>query len=121
MLVFRTNDDSYSFESTFGGDWWMTGMRTALYASFEQSLFISARHVTVVEPSGTVTPGNVQFDNLRRIMVGVLAFPAQLRVEPFAGGGFAIMEALNVEVSCATCSGSDLGQLQDEPDRAATK
>src|SRR2546422_7033644 len=24
-----------------------------------------------------------------------LAFPAQLRVEPFAGGGFAIMEALN--------------------------
>ena len=121
ILVFRTNFDSYSFEPTFGGHWLITGKRTALYASFEQSLFISARHVTVVEPSGTVTPGNVQFDNLRRIMVGVLAFPAQLRVEPFAGGGFAIMEALNVEVSCATCSGSDLGQLQDEADRAATK
>src|SRR2546428_10047230 len=54
-------------------------------------------------------------------MVGVLAFPAQLRVEPFAGGGFAIMEALNVQVSCASCTGSDLGQLQDEADRAATK
>ena len=121
ILVFRTNFDSYSFEPTFGGHWLITGKRTALYASFEQSLFISPRHVTVVEPSGTVTPGNVQFDNLRRIMVGVLAFPAQLRVEPFAGGGFAIMEALNVEVSCATCSGSDLGQLQDEADRAATK
>src|SRR2546425_1174348 len=39
----------------------------------------------------------------------------------FAGGGFAIMEALNVQVSCATCTGSDLGQLQDEADRAATK
>src|SRR5207253_1741930 len=83
--------------------------------------FISPRHVTIVEPSGAVTPGNVQFDNLRRIMVGVLAFPAQLRVEPFAGGGFAIMEALNVQVSCASCTGSDLGQLQDEADRAATK
>src|SRR6266581_3018978 len=121
ILVFRTNYDSYSFEPTFGGHWLITGKRTALYASFEQSLFISPRHVTIVEPSGAVTLGNVQFDNLRRIMVGVLAFPAQLRVEPFAGGGFAIMEALNVQVSCATCTGSDLGQLQDEADRAATK
>jgi len=121
ILVFRTNFDSYSFEPTFGGHWLITGKRTALYASFEQSLFISPRHVTIVEPSGAVTPGNVQFDNLRRIMVGVLAFPAQLRVEPFAGGGFAIMEALNVQVSCASCTGSDLGVLQDEADRAATK
>jgi hypothetical protein len=121
ILVFRTNYDSYSFEPTFGGHWLITGKRTALYASFEQSLFISPRHVTIVEPSGAVTPGNVQFDNLRRIMVGVLAFPAQLRVEPFAGGGFAIMEALNVQVSCASCTGSDLGQLQDKADRAATK
>src|SRR6266566_2039714 len=121
ILVFRTNYDSYSFEPTFGGHWLITGKRTALYASFEQSLFISPRHVTIVEPSGAVTPGNVQFANLRRIMVGVLAFPAQLRVEPFAGGGFAIMEALNVQVSCASCTGSDLGQLQDEADRAATK
>src|SRR5439155_437105 len=72
-------------------------------------------------PSHPVTPGNVQFNNLRRIMVGVLAFPAQLRVEPFAGGGFAIMEALNVEVSCATCTGSDFAQMQDAADRAATR
>ncbi len=121
ILIFRTNFDSYSFEPTFGGHWLITGKRTALYASFEQSLFISPRHVTIVEPSGAVSPGNVQFNNLRRIMVGVLAFPAQLRVEPFAGGGFAIMEALNVQVSCASCTGSDLGQLQDEADRAATK
>ncbi len=121
IMVFRTNFDSYSFEPTFGGHWLITGKRTALYASFEQSLFISPRHVTIVEPSGAVNPGNVQFDNLRRIMVGVVAFPAQLRVEPFAGGGFAIMEALNVQVSCASCSGSDIGQLQDEADRAATK
>src|SRR5438309_985310 len=121
ILVFRTNFDSYSFEPTFGGHWLITGKRTALYASFEQSFFISPRHVTIVEPSGAVSPGNVQFNNLRRIMVGVLAFPAQLRVEPFAGGGFAVMEALNVQVSCSSCVGSDLGQLQDEADRAATK
>lgn len=121
IFIFHTNFDSYSFEPTFGGHWLITGKRTALYAAYEQSLFINPRHVTIVEPSGTVNPGNVQFNNLRRIMVGVLAFPAQLRVEPFAGGGFAIMEALNVQVSCQSCQGSDLGTLQDEADAAATK
>jgi len=123
LMVFRTNYDSYSFEPTFGGHWLITGRRTALYAAYEQSFFLSPRHVTFIEPSGTASPGNVQFNNLRRIMVGVLAFPAQLRVEPFAGGGFAIMEALNVQASCATCAGS-LAQeaaLQDAADNAATK
>ncbi len=121
ILVFRTNFDSYSFEPTFGGHWLITGKRTALYASFEQSFFISPRHVTIIEPDGTVNPGNVQFNNLRRIMVGALAFPAQLRVEPFAGGGFAIMEALNVQVSCSSCTSAGFAQLQDEADGAATK
>jgi hypothetical protein len=121
IFIFRTNFDSYAFEPTFGGHWLITGKRTALYASYEQSLFINPRHVTILEPSGTLNPGNVQFNNLRRLMVGVLAFPAQLRVEPFAGGGFAIMEALNVQVSCQSCQGPDLAQLQDEADNAATK
>src|SRR5256714_13738576 len=121
ILVFRTNYDSYSFEPTFGGHWLIPGKRTAVYASFEQSLFISPRHVTIVEPSGAGTPGNGQFGNLRRIMVGVLAFPAQLRVEPFAGGGFAIMEALNVESSCPGCTASVAAQLQDDANNAATK
>ncbi len=121
IFIFRTNFDSYAFEPTFGGHWLITGKRTALYASYEQSFFINPRHVTIVEPDNTVNPGNVQFNNLRRIMVGVLAFPAQLRVEPFAGGGFAIMEALNVQVSCVSCQGAQLSQLQDEADNAATK
>src|SRR5438874_4680377 len=121
LLVFRTNVDSYSFEPTFGGHWLITGKRTALYAAYEQSFFISPRHVTIIEPDGTVNPGNVQFNNLRRLMVGALAFPAQLRVEPFAGGGFAIMEALNVQVSCSSCTSAGFAQLQDEADAAATK
>jgi outer membrane protein with beta-barrel domain len=122
LMMFRTNFDNYAFEPTFGGHWLITGKRTALYASFEQSLFISPRHVTIVEPSGTVSPGNVSFNNLRRIMVGVLAFPAQLRVEPFGGGGFAIMQALNVQASCSPgCTGADLAQLQEQADNAATK
>src|SRR3989442_12367289 len=55
-------------------------------------------------------------------MVGVLAFPAQLRVEPYGGGGFMIVELLNPTVEkCTGCSLSELGQLQDEADNAASK
>jgi len=122
LMIFRTNTDSYSFEPTFGGHWLITGKRTALYAAYEQSFFISPRHVTFVEPTGNVESGNVQFNNLRRLMIGVLAFPAQLRVEPFAGGGFAIMEALNVEATtCTNCSPAQFAALQDAADNAATK
>ncbi|PYO81692.1 MAG: hypothetical protein DMD65_11565, partial [Gemmatimonadetes bacterium] len=83
LFVFRTNFDSYSFEPTFGGHWLITGKKTALYVAFEQSFFLSARHATIVEPNQNVELGNISFNNARRIMVGVLAFPAQLRVEPY--------------------------------------
>jgi hypothetical protein len=122
IFVFHTNFDAYAFEPTFGGHWLITGKKTALYVGYEESFFISPRHVTIVEPGGTVNPGNVSFNNLRRIMVGVLAFPAQTRVEPFAGGGFAIMEALNVQASCTSCTSvAQLSQLADQANAAATK
>jgi len=121
LFIFKTNFNSYSFEPMFGGHWLITGRRTALYTAYEESFFISPRHTTFVEPNGTVEPGNISFNNLRRLMVGVLAFPAQTRVEPFGGGGFALMEALNVQASCTNCTPSDLALLQQEADAAATK
>jgi hypothetical protein len=124
LFVFRTNFDSYAFEPTFGGHWLITAKKTALYASYEQSFFLSPRHATIVEPRGAVNPGNVSFNNLRRIMVGVLAFPAQMRVEPFAGGGFAIMEALNIQTSCSAqgcASQGDVATLQTAAEDAGTK
>jgi hypothetical protein len=122
LFVFKTNFDSYAFEPTFGGHWLVTGKRTALYVAYEQSFFLSDRHTTLVEPDGTVEPGNVSFHDMRRIMVGVLAFPAQKRVEPFGGGGFAIMQLLNPTVTCSSCQTlSQFSQLQDEADAAASK
>src|SRR2546430_11643652 len=79
LFVFRTNYDSYAFEPTFGGHWLVTGKRTALYVSYEQSFFLSDRHTTMVEPGGTIEPGNVAFHDMRRILVGVLGLPAQER------------------------------------------
>jgi len=122
LFVFKTNNESYAFEPTFGGHWLVTGNRTALYLAYEQSFFLSARHATMVEPDGTVEPGNVSFKDMRRILVGVLAFPAQKRVEPFGGAGFAMMQLLNPEVTCSSCQGlSQLSQMQDEANAAASK
>lgn len=121
LLVFKTNFDSYSFEPTFGGHWLITGKKTALYVGYEQSFFLSTRHATIVEPNQAVEPGNIAFKDARRILVGVLAFPAQMRVEPFGGMGFALVELLNTEASCSTCTSAQLAQLQDEAQNAASK
>ena len=122
IFIFKTNYDNYAFEPTFGGHWLITGKKTALFVGYEESFFITPRHVTMVEPGGAVSPGNVSFNNLRRIMVGVLAFPAQTRIEPFAGGGFAIMEALSVNAGCPDCTSvAQLAQLADQANAAATK
>src|SRR5260370_17535803 len=99
----------------------MRGKKTALFVGYEESFFIAPRHVTMVERGGAVSPGNVSFNNLRRIMVGVLAFPAQTRIEPFAGGGFAIMEALSVNAGCPDCTSvSQPAQMADQANPAAT-
>lgn len=122
LFVFKTNFEGFSFEPTFGGHWLITGRKTALYVSYEQSFFLSARHATIVEPNNAIEPGNISFKNARRIMVGVLAFPAQMRVEPFGGGGFALVELLNPTVTaCTGCTIAQLGQLQDEAVNAASK
>ena len=122
LFIFKTNYDSYAFEPTFGGHWLITGKKTALYVAYEQSFFLSDRHTTIVEPDGTIEPGNVAFHDMRRIMVGALAFPAQTRIEPFGGGGFAIMQLLNPAVTCSSCQTlSQFSQLQDEADAAASK
>ena len=49
-------------------------------------------------------------------MFGVLAFPAQKIIEPFAGGGFALMQVLNPVVDCSSCS--TLGEAVEAADRA---
>jgi hypothetical protein len=124
ILVFKTNFQGVSFEPTFGGHWLITGKNTALYVAYEQSFFLSDRRATVVaaDPALAIEPGNVAFHNLRRIMVGVLAFPAQKRVEPFGGGGFAIMEALNPQVTCTSCKTlSQFVEVQNAADAAASK
>ncbi|HYT71632.1 MAG TPA: hypothetical protein VEK78_09635 [Gemmatimonadales bacterium] len=119
MFVFRTNYEGLSFEPMFGGHWLITGKRTAAYVAYEQSVFLTDKQTTFVAPDGTTA--DVFFKDLRRLMMGVLAFPAQQRVEPFGGAGFALMQALNVEASCGTCTAAQFAAFGDAAADAASK
>jgi hypothetical protein len=121
VLSFNTDFDGFSAEPTFGGHWLITAKKTAMYVSYEQSFFLSDRHATITHPNGTIEPGNVAFDAVRRIMMGVLAFPVQKAVQPFGGVGFAIMEVLDPVATCTGCSTGDLAILQNAAHDAATK
>jgi hypothetical protein len=120
VLVFNTPTDGFSAEPTFGGHWLITGKRTALYVAYEQSFFLTDRHATVVEPDGTVEPGNVAFHGLRRIMAGVLAYPVQKAIQPFGGGGFAIMQVLDPVATCTGCTTTNAILTQTSADNAAS-
>jgi len=121
LFVFKTDFDGVSAEPIFGGHWLVTGKRTALYIGAEQAFFLSDRHATIVEPSGTIEPGNVAFNNVRRYMIGILAFPVQKAVQPFGGGGFAIMEVQNPTTTCTNCTITDAQVVQNAAFDASTK
>jgi hypothetical protein len=121
LLLFKTPIDGISAEPTFGGHWLITARRTAMYVGYDQAFFLSDRHATIVEPSGAIEPGNVAFNSLRRIMIGLLAFPVQKAIQPFGGAGFAIMEVLNPNTTCTGCTVSDATIVQQEAFDMATK
>ncbi len=101
-MLYQTNDVGYFFDPVIGVHWLITGKRTALYLGGEQAFFLSDARATVVDPT-TGSAHDVTFNQVRRLLVGVLAFPLQRRIEPFAGGGFAIM---NVQSPIPDCSGT---------------
>ena len=85
-----------------------------MYVGYDQAFFLSDRHATVAEPNGNIELGNVAFNSVRRLMVGMLAFPAQKAIQPFGGAGFAIMEILNPSTTCTGCSAADAATVQQE-------
>jgi hypothetical protein len=121
VMIFKTDYDGISAEPTLGGHWLITAKKTAMYVAYEQSFFLTDRHATFVKANNAIEPGNVAFKGLRRIMVGVLAFPVQKAMQPYGGVGFAIMEVLNPSTICTGCSNSDAAQLQNAAENAATK
>jgi outer membrane protein with beta-barrel domain len=121
-FIYKTNVQPLYYDPIVGGHWLITARRTALYVAYEQAMFLTDANAVIFDPSSTsssVGPGfrDVTFHDMRRLMFGVLAFPAQKVIEPFAGGGFALMQVLNPVVDCSSCS--TLGEAVEAADRAA--
>jgi opacity protein-like surface antigen len=120
-FVSKTNTEPYVYDPIVGGHWLIKSRRTALYVAYEQAIFLADAHAVIFDPSSStssVGPGfrDVTFHDMRRLMFGVLAFPAQKVIEPFAGGGFALMEVLNPTVDCSSCA--TLGEAVEAQGRA---
>ncbi len=81
----------------------------------------------ITDPASTtssVGPGfrDVTFSRLRRLSVGLVAHPAQRHVEPFVGGGFAILEVINPLVDCSSCkTNGEVFAAQGRAQDAASK
>jgi Outer membrane protein beta-barrel domain len=121
-FVYKTNVQPYYYDPMIGGHWLITAKRTALYVAYEQAVFLTDAEAVIFDPNSSassVGPGfrDVTFHDVRRLMFGVLAFPAQKVIEPFAGGGFALMQVLNPTVDCS--SGCTLSEFSEASDRAA--
>ncbi len=109
VILVKTNAQSSTAEPIVGGHWLITKHRTSLLVSYEQSFFINDVKAVIADPASTtssVGPGfrDVSFSRLRRLAFGLIAHPAQRRVEPFFGGGFSIMEVTNPVVDCSSCA-----------------
>jgi len=121
VIAFNTDYDGFSAEPTFGGHWLITAKKTAMYVAYDQSFFLSDRHATIAPPSSPATPGNVAFNELRRIMMGILAFPVQKAMQPYGGIGFAIQTIPDPVTTCTGCSVSDAAVLQNAAENASSK
>jgi hypothetical protein len=120
FFLSKTNTQPYVYDPIVGGHWLITSRRTALYVAYEQAIFLTDAQAVIFDPgssSSSVGPGfrDVSFKDMRRLMFGVLAYPTQKIIEPFGGGGFALMQVLNPVVDCSSCS--TLGEAVEASDR----
>jgi opacity protein-like surface antigen len=120
-FISKTNTQPLVYDPIVGGHWLITSRRTALYVAYEQAFFLADANAVIFDPSSansSVGPGfrDVSFHDMRRLMFGVLAFPAQKVIEPFGGGGFALMQVLNPVIDCS--SGCTLSEAVEASDKA---
>jgi len=126
-FYYQTAAQPYYFDPVMGGHWLITARKTALYLSYEQAVFLTDALGAIPDPSSPscsvgVACRDVTFGDMRRIMFGVLAFPLQKFIEPFAGGGFAMMQVLDPVVDCSSClTSSEAFEAQERAEDASSK
>ncbi len=100
-FLFQTNGQGYALDPMFGAHWLITAKRTALYIGGEQAFFLTDALSSVGDPNSATGVRDATFGQVRRLFVGLLAFPLQRRIEPYAGGGFAIVTVQDAVVDCS--------------------
>jgi len=127
VILVKTNAQTSTVEPIVGGHWLITKHRTSLLVSYEGSFFMDSVRAIIEDPASTASsagPGfrDVTFSRLRRLSFGLVAHPAQRRIEPFVGGGFAIMQIINPAVDCSSCTtNSEAFAAQGLAQNAASK
>jgi len=114
-FAYKTNDQGYFIDPIIGVHWLITGKRTALYIGAEQAFLLTEARATVVDQN-TGSAHDVTFDQVRRLFIGLMAFPLQQHVEPFAGIGVGLMTVQN---PTADCSGATATSVCSTPADAA--
>jgi hypothetical protein len=114
-MLYQTNAQGYYFDPVIGAHWLITGKRSALYIGGEQAFFLTESRATVADRNSATGLRDATFSQVRRLFAGVLAFPLQKRIEPFVGGGFAIMTVQDPTVDCSgTTPNSQCANANDQ-------
>jgi opacity protein-like surface antigen len=98
--LYQTNSQGYHLDPIIGGHWLITAKRTGLYIGAEQAFFLSDARAAVFDPNSGSGLRDATFNQVRRLFFGLLAFPLQKRIEPYAGGGFALVTVQGPVVDC---------------------
>ncbi|HEX9705250.1 MAG TPA: hypothetical protein VGA20_08400 [Gemmatimonadales bacterium] len=104
VFLYKTNLLPFYYDPVIGGHWMITAKRTSLYLAYEQAFFLTDAKALIFDPSAEATglAREINFSDMRRIMFGVMAHPAQKVIEPLGGLGFAMMQVLNPTPDCTS-------------------
>lgn len=100
MLTYSLPSSGTVVSPQVGGEWLITARRTALYLGVSQTVGVTETDTFALSNiSGAPT---VSFGGMRRIQIGVLVFPTNGALQPYAGGGFVIETLPSMAVSGLT-------------------
>ncbi len=84
-------------DASFGGEWMITGMRTALHVGYSTTFTQRGDNFSFSTVQGTLVP--VVWDALQRIQIALIVLPFNGNIQPYAGGGFVIETMSNANVN----------------------
>ncbi len=110
---YATNAQPTYWDPMIGAHWFITKKRVGLYTGIEQAFFTS-------DARSVVNNRTVTFSEVRRIMLGLVAMPKRGFLEPYLGGGFAVMYIVNPVLDCTGCSATEQAAAQTALANATT-